>query len=518
VRGRSAVYLGAAPGAGPGAGGERAGTPGPDDLGRRTASGLNWTVLASFVRAFASFGIGVLLARLLPPEDFGVVAAAYVVTGLVYVIAESGFAPALVQRAAVSDRQVRLCHTVAVLLGGGAAAAVYFGAAPVAGFFRDPDVGRVLRILAFASLFSAFGLTSRALLLRQLRFRALVHIELVASILGYGGIAVALAWAGFGYWSLVFGTLSQAVLSALLSYTAVRHSIRPLLATAELRDLLGFSAGISLVNLANFFAVKGDYLVIGRVLDAASLGFYSRAFTLMELPMVVFGASLGRVLFPAASHVQGDPERFRRAYLLAISVSMSLAVPVSLGMMVVAPELIHVIYGVAWAPAAPLLQILCAFGMFRVTYNTASAFLKARGHAYQLLIATLVYGFLVVVGTAWAVKTAGLSAVPWAVGFAITAMWLLVVGMVNGSASVPFRPFLRDITLAVLPGTVLALGTYVCVLLLRAAGSSSLLILVFAILTTAIGTLGIFLLQVRRSNHVTLNSAVDRWMGRIRPC
>jgi O-antigen/teichoic acid export membrane protein len=481
-----------------------------DNLGRQTASGLNWTVLASFVRAFSSFGIGVVLARLLPPQDFGVAAAAYVVTSFVYVLSEGGLGSALIQRQVISRRHVRVCHTLSALLALAAAGLVYLSANPAARFLDEPAVAGVLQVLAFGSLFSGFGLTSRALLTRDLRFRLVVQIELVASILGYGVVALTMAAMGYGYWSLVVGTLVQTVLSSLFSYAAVRHELSPALSRSEVSDLLGFGAGVNLVEIANFFAVKGDYLMIGRVLDSASLGYYSRAFTLMELPMVVFGGSLSRVLFPAAARVQDEPARFRRAYMMALSVSVALSLSMSVSILVFAPEIISVLYGSVWAPAIPLLQVLCAFGVFRVSYNTASAFLKASGKVYELLWCTVAFGFLVVGGSWWAVTTAGLTAVPWAVGGAIMVMWLMVVSFANRAAAVPLREFCRSVAWAILPGALLGVLLFGIAYGLRSVGTQSLVILAIGGALGILGTLGVLMLQARRFDHVVLNDLMKR--------
>jgi O-antigen/teichoic acid export membrane protein len=480
------------------------------DLGSRTATGLSWQLLASFVRVFASFAFGVALARLLPPEDFGIVGIAFIVTGFVYILTDLGLTPALVQRREVNEAHVRVCHTVAMTAGVLMTVLVYAGAGSVADFFNEPRVEGVLQVLAFASLLSSFGATSGALLLRRLAFRTTVRIELIASVLGYGVVAVVMAARGSGYWSLVGGALAQAALSSVLSYAAVRHALRPLASAGEFKDLLGFSTGMALTSLINFFAVKGDYFIVGRMMNVASLGFYTRAYTLMELPQVVFGSALSRVLFPAAARVQDDADRFRRAYLAVFSISFAIALPVSLCLAILAPEVVLVLFGDVWKPVVPLLQILCLFGAFRMTYNTASAFLRARGKIVPLLLSTIVYGALVLGGGVWAASMAGVQGVAWTVGGAITVMWLLVVGAANRAADVPLPQFARELMLAALPGLAVSFGLLGLVAGMRAVEIPALLVLAVSGVAFTLALSAALLFHVRRLDHPGINTLLER--------
>jgi O-antigen/teichoic acid export membrane protein len=466
-------------------------------------------MFGSLIRILASLGVGVLLARLLPPEDFGIVALAHIATGFAILVTDLGLGPALVQRKSITERHVRVCHTVSVCTASLLTWLLVLGAAPVASFFNDARVAPVLSVSAVGLLFSGFGITANALLFRRLAFRTTVRIELLSSIVGYGGVAVALALSGFGYWSLVAGNLVQALLSSVLAYAATSHSLRPYLARVEIRELWGFSMGMSLTAIVGFFARKGDYFVVGRMLDAASLGYYTRAYTLMQLPLVFFGSALSRVLFPAAARVQDDVERFRRAYLVAMSASVAVSLPVSLAVVILSHEIILTLYGAVWAPAAPLLQILSLFGMFRMTYNTASAFVKARGQADKLLLSTVVYGILVLGGSWWAVTAAGLIGVAWATGVAITAMWVLVVVFANRAAMVTTLEFVKSLVPAVLPGLAVSAGLLGLVAVLRTLAVPPLGILLLGGVIFASAITPCLISQARSLNNATISDALE---------
>lgn len=475
-------------------------------LGQQAVSGLSWQMLASAIKFVSSFGIGIALARLLPPEDFGIVGLAYIATGFAATLTDLGFGPAIIQRKELTERHIRVCQTLSVAATVLMGVALFASAGLIADFFKDPRVEPVLQVLALSFPFTGLGITSGALLTRQLAFKTLVKIQLFASILGYGGVAVAMAATGFGYWSLVGGTLVQTVLSTVLQYVASRHTLRPLVSRAEVRDLFGFSAGMSLTSTVNYFARQGDYFVVGRLMDATSLGLYSRAYTLMQLPMTFFGQALSKVLFPAASRVQDDPERFRRAFLTTFSISVAVSLPVSLMIAILAPEIILVLYGEKWAATIPLLQILALFGMFRMSYNTAAAFVRARGQAYRLLLSQVIYGALVLGGSWWAGSVWGLAGVAWAVGGAIFAMWLLVTGFAMRATSVGITEFGRTLAWATIPGLAVAAALFTF-----AAGSRMLALPQFVVMGTgglifAALTLWSLSHQAKQFNHPSINA------------
>lgn len=470
--------------------------------------GLSWQLLANVVRFVAKFGIGIALARLLPPEDFGIIALAYIATGFAQTLADLGLGPALVQKQEITDRHVRVCHTVSLALGGVMSGVLFVGAGAVAAFFDDGRVEPVLQVLALTFLLSGFSVTSRALLTRRLRFDVTVKIDLLASIVGYGGVAVVMAAGGYGYWSLVGGTLSQAILTASLTYAASRHPSRLLIGVAELRDLLGFGVGISLTGIANYFARQGDYFVIGRIMTAASLGIYSRAYMLMELPLTFVGLAVSRVLFPAASRVQDDPERFRRAFVAILSLSLVVAVPLSLFMTVLAPEIVLTFYGETWAATIPLLQILALFSALRMSFNPAEAFLQARGHTFMLFACHLVYGVLVIGGSWWAGVEGGLEAVAWAVGGAISVMWVLTISLASKVAAVPVGMLGRMLLQSAAPGLAIGAVLFGLVYVLRALGAPGLVVLLVAACAFVAATGWSVLAQIRRLDHPAMNAQV----------
>ena len=416
-----------------------------DDQGlrERTVAGLNWRFVTVVFQFAFQFGIGVLLARLLPPEDFGLVGLALIVIGFARIINDLGLAEAIVQREDLTNRHIRVGFTSSVLLGIGLTACMY-GVAPVAAdILKDDRVTPLLRFIGVSFFFSGFSIVGEALLKRRLRFKQLMFVELISFVLGYGAVAITLALNGFGEWSLAWGHLMQKVINSALAYAAVRHSLKPLFARTEFMQLANFGAGSTLLKIFNYAARQGDYFVIGRLLGPDPLGLYTRAYQLMKKPLTYTGQVLSSVLFPAVSRIQGEEEKVREAYGKAISVTAVLVLPSMLMFVIYAPEIIVGLYGAKWTGAIIPLQVLAAFGLFRTVYHVAGAFIKAHGHVYRLFFFQVVYAGCVVAGAWIGAEQGGINGAALAVGGAITIMYAMVITAANILTSTSATEFLR---------------------------------------------------------------------------
>jgi O-antigen/teichoic acid export membrane protein len=387
-------------------------------------------------------GVAIVLARLLPPEDFGLIGLALIAINFGRIVSDLGLAQSMIQREELTSRQIRVGFTSSTLLGCAVAGCVFLIAPWFAGFFSEPRITDVLRVISGTFVFIGIGITSEALLKRRLEFSRLMAVEITSYGLGYGLVAVGMALAGYGVWSLVGGTLAQASLKTFVAYSLVRHPALPLLRGREFGQLASFGIGASLHKLFNFFARKGDYFVIGHLMGAAPLGLYERAYRTMEGPLAQTGHVLATVLFPAVSRIQKDVPRVRSAYGKAMSMTSLVILPVMVMMILLAEELIVGLLGDKWQGAVQPFRILCAFGLFRATYHVAGSFVKATGRIYRLVLLQIVYAGLILGGTWIACSRFGLEEAALAVGLAITVMYLMQVAVANSAVRMPIVDFL----------------------------------------------------------------------------
>jgi O-antigen/teichoic acid export membrane protein len=423
-----------------------------EPLRQRTVRGASWSFLDQGVGFATQFVIGVVLARLLQPEDFGLLGMAWIVMGFGAVFVYLGLGPALIQRRHLTERHIRVAFTVSAVAGVCISLAVMVAAPLAAQALGDERVTPLLRVTSIILVCSGLQIPSQALLQRRLDFRRIFYVN-VANSAVHGLTAIGLAVSGFGVWSLVCGMIAQRVGSLILYYVSVQHSIKPLIARNELKELASFGVGVSLAQIFNYFALQGDYFVVGRVLGSSALGVYTRAYSLMQMPTQRFVGVLSRTLFPAVSIIQDDQRRFRSAYLRTLTMIAFITLPALLLLVITAPELIVGVYGKQWAGAVLPLQILGVFGLFRAMYHGAAAFLRAKGWVYRILVCQVVYGNVLFGGTWLAASRTGLAGATVAVGFSILLMWFLI--MYFGAKAANVGPV--EVIKTLQPGIVLAI-------------------------------------------------------------
>ncbi|MFQ3612154.1 MAG: lipopolysaccharide biosynthesis protein [Cyanobacteriota bacterium] len=329
----------------------------PDNLRSRLFSGLRWKVGSQVMQQLLNLGSAVVMARLLSPEDFGLLSMASVFTGIVYVVLDLGLGAALVQRKNIEPQHVSSIFWMNVSVG---LCLSLMGIAlswPIAIFYKTPVVQWVIAALACCFSIAALGSTQEALLTRKMHFRALEFRRMLSHLVGII-TGLIMAYLGWGVWSLVGRIVITSLLgTALLWYIS---SWRPAwtFRWADVREMSGYSNDVLGGNLLGYVGRNADNLLIGRFLGATELGFYSMAYNLMAAPLDRIAQVLAGVLFPALSRQQENLEKVKKSWFRASQLVVATVIPLVAGLILLAPELIQVFYGEKWLPAAPVLQIL----------------------------------------------------------------------------------------------------------------------------------------------------------------
>jgi len=329
-----------------------------ESLTSKTFHGLKWSYISTITNAVLQIGFTAVMARLLEPRAFGLVAMAGVVLRFGSYFAQMGVAQALIQKKDISNEDIRAAFTSTLILGL-LFFALAWAIAPFAIYiFDNSEVIPVIRVMAFSFVLTGLSTTALSLLRRNLKFRSLAIIEISSYALGYGGVGVRLAYSGFGVWSLVVAALSQSALSAILSYLFSRHDVSFMFFWKYYKELYSFGSRVSIISFFEFIGSNLDTLAIGHFLGANLLGIYNRAFMLVNLPIYYLTTSFSRVLFPSFSRIQLEIQRLKKAYLSAITLIAALIIPVCIGIMVASREIVLLILGEKWSAAIPVLQIL----------------------------------------------------------------------------------------------------------------------------------------------------------------
>lgn len=322
---------------------------------------FKWAFLNAGAQALLSLAIVMMLARLLTPEDFGLIAVAQVFITLAETVARHGIGSAVIQRDHLTRRHIA-AGTVLTFGAGMALAGIIWALAPwLARVVDAPDTGAILRALAVAIVLAGASAVSEHRLRRDLRFGALMVVSVLAKILGGGLVAVGLALANQGVWALVWGVLAQ---QAVFSLAAIAFAPPPRASGAgrrEAADLLRTGAGFSALALLDVLSSQAVNLAVARTLGPVALGLYTRAAGL-SVVTARLGPLLRSVLMPAMSRRQHRIDRLRTTYLNGAEMLSLVAFPVSLMIAVVAPEIVAVVLGPQWDGAVPALRILALAG------------------------------------------------------------------------------------------------------------------------------------------------------------
>lgn len=435
-------------------------------LGKRTTRGLGWNLIGNIGANGLRVAVIPILGRLLTPAEFGYVAAALTVYALAAFLKDGGVGTSLVQRKQLTQKHIESAFSFSVLFGLAIAAVLYLSAPWVARFYGLPELTALVEALAVMFVLRGVSIVPQALARRDMQFKALALIDLVSYFLG-AVASVVLAFLGYGAWSLIVGYLIETVTStlALLALRRVRYRLVP--ERAALSDLLGYGAGHTVGEIAAYFAYQGDNMVVGNQLGAGPLGLYTRAYDLMRYPSVVFSNVAGVVLFSAFSKIQDDPERLGRVYRRAVFGTSVVLFPVSVALLLLAPELVLLLLGPDWSSAILPFQILAISMLPRTTFKIGATIARASGDVVAVGGANVLYGLMVIGGAMLVVGRWGIEGVAvsttiallinfiilshlglrrtqlsWG-GFGAAHVWPLLTGAMVGGAVWPLARLLR---------------------------------------------------------------------------
>ena len=403
-----------------------------------------WSALGVYTNRFLALGIAAILSRLLAPEDFGTIAMVTVLSGFMAIFADAGIGSAVVQFRDFKSRDHQVLFFLSILLGLGLAGILVLSSSLVANFFKNPDLELVAKVMALAFPCSTLGIVPLGLLQRDMRFREIAIVNISAALIS-GCVGVMMAFAGWGYWALVAQALTNSFLSSCSFLVLARLSPVPCCDYSVIQKIICYSGNVTLFSMVNYWARNLDNLLIGKFLGSSSLGFYSRAYQLMMLPIAMLTSVITPVLHSALSEKQDDIPAMYRAYKKTVHVIALVSIPGMSFAVVMAPELVRVVWGDQWGQTIPLFAILGINGLFQPIMSTTGIVFLARNKAHLMfrcgLISTFLYCFGIICGLSR-------GAVGVAVGYTIASnlfflplMFFVFVKLLNGS----FVDFLRVI-------------------------------------------------------------------------
>lgn len=392
---------------------------------QRSYNALIWNYIGSAVRMSSQFLIGIVLARLLGPEAFGIVAVGWLMVGIGNLVADFGLSAALIQCKTIVERDIQFAFTAQVLLGATLTLIGFFSADAIAVFFHHADAGPVIQAMAFLFLLQSFGQTAGALLRRSLNFKAYQGINIASYLIGYLLVGIPCAYYGLGVWSLVTAQLVQSLMFSLVAMWHTKPSIIPVFKPSS-PGMFAFGGKVIGANLASWGILNLDSLIIGRMLGIANLGIYNRAMVLVGTPINTLTTSLQGVLFAASSRAQADMVQLKKGYFAATAIMGLVSLPLAATVACVPETVVTAIYGKQWLAAIPVLAPLALAMAIHALLAVVGPVLMAQNKVGLELRAQLITMFLMIPVLYFTARQS-IQAAAWGVMCIYLMRWVLLV-------------------------------------------------------------------------------------------
>lgn len=345
-----------------------------------TARAVFWSAVEIAARYLTQAAVTLILARLLTPDDFGLIALLVVFTSLGSLLTDAGFGSALIQRREIDADDETTVFIFNLGAGVVMAGLLWLGAGAIGRYFSQSELAALTRVAAFAIPLGALGAVPDALLTKRLNFLSRTQAQLIASF-GSGSLAVFLAWRGFGAWSLVWQGIAASVLRSCSLWFFSGWRPCGIFRVASFRSLFGFGGYTLLGNLLYAISGRLQSAIIGKLFDARSLGYYTLAQSVPDAPMSLMGALLGRLGLPVFSTMSDHPDKLRDALRVSLRLSMFLFIPCMFGIALVARPLVVTLYGDKWSPAVPAVSLLAIASSIYPLHVLNLSVLNAQGRS-----------------------------------------------------------------------------------------------------------------------------------------
>jgi len=390
-------------------------------------------------------GSMMILARLLSPRDFGLVGMATAVTGFLILFQDAGLAAAAIQSPSISRTQTSTLFWINLIVGGCLALLCAMAAPLLAAFYHEPRVKWLAIVMASGFLFNGAAAQHRAMLSRNMRITALAASDVCATALSVF-LGISMAALGMGYWALAGMAVCPSIVGLVAAWTLTRWIPDLPRRGAGIASMLKYGGTLMIDNIIMYLAYNMDKVLLGRFWGAQALGFYGRAYTLINIPTQNLSNAVSAVGFPALARLQNQPERLRSYFLKCYTLFLSLTIPITVACGLFGEDIIRVFLGPKWMDAVPIFRLLAPTILAFALINPTGLLLFATGRALQALHIGLMIAPVVILGYVCGI---GYGPVGVASGFSVAMLVLIVPSILWGIRGTPISP--ADIWQAIRP-------------------------------------------------------------------
>lgn len=319
-----------------------------------------WKLMESFLSKGVSMLVSIVLARILLPDDYGIIAFTGVFINLSDTLIQAGFSTALIRKEKVNERDYSTVLGISILMAFFLYSIIFLLAPIISSFYMEPLLVNVLRVIALSLFFQAFASVRTAIVSREMKFRVLFICSVVSNILS-GIVGIVIAYLGFGVWALVFQQLIQQLLLTGSLFIAVKMKVNFMIYKESAKELVPFSTKVLASSLLSFFSGSICNLVVGKTHSMTDLGYYEKGSLFPQNISLYTFSAVSNVFLPVFSSVQNDHRRLNSVFQRVLNVSAYIILPMMMGLCMVAETLISIVLTDKWIPATWILRWSCLY-------------------------------------------------------------------------------------------------------------------------------------------------------------
>ena len=392
-----------------------------DALGGKIRTAIGWSFANSLLSRFGQVAVGIALAHLIAPREFGVYAAALVVINIVLAIADLGVGTVIVRHDGDLRPVAPTVTTLSILSGAVLGAICLLGAPLFASGLGVPEATGVIRLLSVALFISGFTSVPGAILQRNFRQDHLLLADGTAFVLS-SAAGLLLAIAGWGPWALAWSRIVAHGAAAVILFAITKERYRPGFDRRQAREVLAFSLPLAGASLLVFTVLNVDYIIVGALLGPVQLGFYLIAFNLSSWPVTAIATTVRSVSMAGFSQIRHDEDKLRASFSRSLWLLIVLATPACVLLAALATPLIRFVYGDRWVPAAAALAVLSVLGLLRVALELAYDYLAAAGRSRPIFVVHVIWLSGLIPSLVVGAKLGGIGGVGWGHVFTVVLL------------------------------------------------------------------------------------------------
>ncbi len=396
-------------------------------LKHRMVTGFVWVASTKLVAQVLSWVSTIIVARILNPDDYGLVAISGIFIGILVVVTEMGLSQGLINKAEVSKRDMDSIFWLSLLLGATVFCLLYIVAPYIGSWYESETLVEIIRVSALVPVFSSLKAVPIAIAMREMNFKYRSIVEMVGQLVSIVTV-VTMAINGYGVWSLVWAVVAMHIVT-FLAYLPILKSIPlPRIYIKETLSVVSFGVKLMLSRMFEFLSMKSSVLIISMFLGERTTGYYSMAAQLANMPMDKIGSIFNNVIFPALSRIKDDDDSAKDIFLRTHKYLLIISYPIFVTLILTAEDIVQVLLTDKWASIVPLLQAFSVVNLLRVSGMVMPYTLAGVGKASMVLkyefLSFFVLSVSFLVGAQY-----GLSGIiyAWLVGYPIIYIYLLKI-------------------------------------------------------------------------------------------